>query len=522
MTDGEAGKGEAGGGGNFEEAQRTVVAFLASAEAHSGETPEHITTHLSHIFMAGDRVLKLKRALRWAMVDYSTLARREALCREEVAINSRFAPELYRAVRTVVRKTDGRLALGEETGSAGGCDGGPVDYVVEMRRFPAEHQLDEMVEAGTLTPALADAAADAIAALHRSAPVVRTPANRRTVTALAEQLARDTRAALQSPALREATEAWKSAIEVRIDEVGRHLDARGRHGFVRRCHGDLHLSNICLWNGRPTPFDAIEFAPEMATIDVLHDLAFVLVDLEHRGRGDLANRLLSRYLEETRDYAGLRVLAVFKSLRAMVRALVGVAKGRDPAPHIAAARALAAPRPGARLLAIGGLSGTGKTTIARALAPAIDAVVIRSDTVRKRLHGTADTAPLPPSAYTDAARAAVYRRMNRDAAAALRADAAVILDATFLDRAARDAAARLADEHGVPFTGVWLEAALSTRLARVEGRSGDASDADAAVVRRQDRDAGAPLSWHTVDASGEAAATVRAIESLLAAHIVSG
>ena len=476
-----------------ETGQDAVIAFLASPAAHGGVTPEHIETHLSHIFLAGDRVLKLKKARHWSVVDYSTVAQRAHYCRKELELNARIAPAIYLAVRPITN-TNG-LALGGA--------GEPVDWVVVMRRFPEDAQLDAMVDAGTITPALIDGTADAIAALHRTVPVRRQRGYADRVRALAGQLEHDV-AERVAPPLRDDVTAWAQGTGAQIERLAGRLDARGRHGFVRHCHGDLHLSNICLWEGKPTPFDALEFDDEMATVDILHDLAFVLVDLEHRGRGDLSVRLLSRYLEWTRDYAGLALLPLFKGLRSMVRALVGVTKGRDPAPAIAAALAAATWTADPRIIAIGGRSGTGKTTVARALAPRLGAVVIRSDTTRKHLAGVSPETALPATAYTAGQTRQVYRRMRVDAARALRAGWPVILDATFMEETERGGVRALADAHGAPFAGVWLEAPAETLAARIAARTGDASDADVRVVHAQHaRDVGT-LDWTVLGAEAAA------------------
>jgi len=476
-----------------EDAQREVIAFLGSPAAHGGTAPEHVETHLSHVFLAADRVVKLKKAIRWAMVDYATPERREHFCHKEVSRNARFAASLYRGVRAVTRGPAG-LALDGE--------GEAVDFVVEMRRFPARDQLDAIVENGRLGPDLLDATADAIAELHGNADVVRVADHPARVRHLVGQLGHDLITGLTETPPRADVALWANEATELCLSHARRLDRRGRHGFVRLCHGDLHLSNICLWQGRPTPFDAIEFSDEVATTDVLYDLAFVLVDLEHRGHAAEAGRLLSRYLEATRDYSGLALLPLFRSLRSMVRALTRVAKHRDPAPYIAAAQGAIEARPAPQLCAVGGLSGTGKTTVARLVAARMGAVVIRSDSVRKHLAGRRPEEPLPAAAYTQDASAAVYRRMLVDARRALRAGSPVILDATFLEEHARRAAGAVAQTLGVPFTGAFLHAPLETLLDRVGARHGDASDADAAVVRSQaSRDPGA-LDWQSVDAAG--------------------
>jgi len=474
-----------------EAAQAPVVDFLAS-DAWAGERPEHVVTHLSHVFLAAGRVLKLKRARRLPFVDYSTLPARRRFCQREMEVNAPFAAPLYVGVAAITRGPDGLLLDGA---------GEAVDYAVEMRRFDPDHQLDRMVDRGALGPDLMDDLGTAVARMHADVPVVRVRGGSERVDRVRRQLAGDLSAVLGASDLAERVDRWSLHAKVEVDALAGLLDRRGRHGFVRRCHGDLHLSNICLWEGRPMPFDAIEFDEELATVDVLYDLAFVLVDLDHRGRADLSSRLLSRTLELTRDYSGLAVLPLFLSLRAMVRALTRAMKEEDPAPHVAQAeRALHSPSP--RLVAVGGLSGTGKTTVARALAPALGAVVIRSDTARKRLAGVADEERLPPSAYTSKLREKVYRRMLVDARRALRAGAPVILDATFMEPSWRQAAEAAADAEGVPFAGLWLEAPVEILGRRVAARSGDASDADVAVVRAQREIDAGPLAWSRVDAGG--------------------
>jgi len=455
--------------------QAAVIAFLAGPAAHGGHTPEHVETHLSHIFLGPEFALKLKKAIQWSVVDYASLEAREAFCQRELAVNRPNAPEIYLDVLPVTQGPDG-LAL----------DGGGqvVDHVLRMRRFAEEGQLDNVVEAGGFTPALAEATADVIAALHRRAPVVRRSDHLSHVRSLATQLTTDTAAELGGEAAT-AVEAVARACERVLDAVGPTVDVRARHGFVRRCHGDLHLSNLCLWEGAPVAFDAIEFSEEIATIDVMYDLAFVLIDLEHRGHAGHAALLASRYLSRTRDYRALALAPLYKALRHMVRALVGAKKGRDVSAHLAAARQLLeAPRRPA-LVAIGGLSGSGKTTVARALCAATGAVIVRADVTRKGLFGVEPETRLPPDAYAREVSTRVYRRMAVDARRALAAGATVILDATFLAPHERAAARTLAGAMDVPFAGIWLDASPEALAARVRARTGDASDADVAVLEKQ-------------------------------------
>jgi hypothetical protein len=307
------------------------------------------------------------------------------------------------------------------------------------------------------------------------------------------------------------------------------LAARERDGLVRRCHGDLHLGNIVLIDGSPILFDAIEFDARIATSDVFYDLAFLLMDLIERGLTPAANRVLNRYLLETKrleDLDALAALPLFMSVRAAIRAKVTAARRKhSPAPEQAAqgardyfalAQRLLAPV-AARLIAVGGLSGSGKSLLARALAadipPAPGAVLLRSDIERKMLFGAAETEKLAPQAYAREATARVYATLEQKARRVLAAGHSAIVDAVFADPAERAAIARAAG--GAAFQGLFLTADLETRLARVGSRIADASDADAAVARRQEQYELGNLDWRTIDASGTPEETLRRAQAAL-------
>ena len=295
--------------------------------------------------------------------------------------------------------------------------------------------------------------------------------------------------------------------------------------MTRRCHGDLHLRNIVLIDGEPTLFDAVEFSDEVASGDVLYDLAFLLMDLEERGLRGQANRLFNRYLapEPPEALAGLAALPLFMSLRAAIRAKVEAA-GADRLEGAARNQALKLARRyfdraaeflryvAPRLVAVGGLSGVGKSALAAALAPCIGrapgALLARSDVERKAMFGVEETAHLPASAYAAEVSRDVYARLDDKARRALRAGQAVVLDATFSTARERRAAARVAREVGVGFAGLFLEAPLGTRLARVGGRGADASDADASVARAQRAEPLAERGWSALDAGGALDATI--------------
>jgi predicted kinase len=330
---------------------------------------------------------------------------------------------------------------------------------------------------------------------------------------------------------RQAMSTLLAACGERLGEARGLLAERVSRGFCRHGHGDLHLANIVHVDGRPTAFDAIEFNDRMATIDVLYDLAFLLMDLWRHGLQREANVVLNRYLGVGADSVaalpGLRLLPLFLALRALIRLKAVVwkaeAAGREPtgeavASDMATYAALAASALDARpaaLLAIGGLSGTGKSSAAREVAPRIGvmpgAIVLRSDVERKALFGCAETAPLLAAAYTEAVTERVYGALLHKAAKALAAGYGVIIDAVSARPAQRAAIEAVATQAGVPFHGFWLTASQQVMLQRIEARCGDASDANRDVLLRQlDYDLGA-MTWTRIDASSEIEATAHAI-----------
>ncbi|MGJ8537039.1 MAG: AAA family ATPase [Parasphingopyxis sp.] len=480
--------------------QAGTVAFLASPSTHGGQAVTAVETHISSLFLTPDRVFKLKRAVALPFLDYSTVALREKACRAEVAINRRVAPTLYIGVRPICRSPAGLVF---------GTDGEIVDWVVEMRRFAERDQFDLLVADGRLTDALVDTLADTIAAAHTGADRATRGNGSARFASIEHNLIDTTRPLLRSRIDLADLAAWRRWMNGMLERFAPLLDARGRHGFVRICHGDLHLANICLWEGEPVPFDAIEFDPELTEIDILYDLAFLLMDLEHAGAGDAANRLLNRYLSVTRDYRGAALLPMFKSCRAVVKALVAAMKDIPATSYLDLARAYGNRTETPRLIAVGGRSGTGKSTVAAALAAPIQAVVISSDMVRKRMFGVSPEQPLPESAYAGDVSERVYRRLRTDARRALAGGSTVIADATFLEETERETIARVAEQCGTAFTGLWLEAPTDIRAGRVAARGPNPSDATISVVEAQTRADTGALDWIRIDADRNRANLVR-------------
>lgn len=454
-------------------------------------------THISIVCLAGEDAYKLKRAVAFDFLDFSTPERRRRCCEDEVRLNRRTAPALYKGVLPVTQQADGSLALGG-TGEA-------IDWVVHMRRFDQSQLFDRLAIAGALPLAAMDPLGRAIAKFHRAAVARADRGGARGM-----RLVIDGNAA----GLRDAELSARTRAE--FDRCRAQLEDRRRFGYVRECHGDLHLGNIVMLEGVPTLFDAIEFNDDIACVDVLYDLAFVLMDLRHRALPMHANALLNAYLEESVDYAGLSLLPLFMSCRAAVRAKITAASAavqHDASHQLALTTASQAYRAEAlRLLehrprlaiAIGGVSGTGKSTTAAALAPSIGgspgAVVLRSDVIRKQLCAAGRFDHLGPEAYTNDVSARVYRELCDRTRSILHAGHSVVVDAAFLREGDRKAIAGAARDGGVALQGFWLDAPDPVLIERLKHRLDDPSDADAPVLAQQRQADLGVINWPRVDA----------------------
>ncbi len=506
-----------------EAAQEEALRFLADPTTYGLSEPVgRVDTAGAVVFLAGPDVYKLKRAVRFPFMDLTTLEKRREACEAEIAVNRLNAPGVYLQALPIVRTSAG-LELGGE--------GEVVEWVCHMRRFDENATLDRLAERDGLSDTLVDRLAEAVRRAHAGAPL---RDGTRAAHELETYIEQNDAAIAERPELFPARQAARLTRESRLAfAVARPaLLRRGRDGYVRRGHGDLHLSNIAVIGGEPALFDAVEFSDAVASGDVLYDLAFLLMDLEERGMRRAANRLFNRYLaaEPAEALSGLSALPLFMSLRAAIRAKVEAAKGdRLAGEERERARALArgyfdlalaflgyvAPR----LVAVGGLSGAGKSALAGALAPELGrppgALWLRSDVERKAMFGAPDTARLSAEAYATDVTREVYRRLDNKTRRALGAGAAVLLDATFSTGQERAAAARAAADVGVAFDGLWLEAPLAVRLARVERREADASDADRRVAEKQQAEPLKERGWTAIDASGELEATVERAERRL-------
>jgi aminoglycoside phosphotransferase family enzyme/predicted kinase len=461
-----------------------------------------IETSCARVYLTGDLALKVKRPVNFGFLNYETAELRRWALERELAFNRAAAPDIYRRVGALTRKADGGLELDGP--------GATVESVLEMRRFDETAVLAEQPWA--VDGVLAEDLGRAIARFHADAAVTREaePGGGMSFTIRSNAALLKDLAPRLGPAKVEALIAATDAERARLDGL---LSERLANGWVRRCHGDLHLGNILLEHGRPILFDCIEFNDVLSQIDTLYDIAFLLMDLDFRRRRDAAVRVLSAWLDEGARtlgddlWSGLEALPLALSVRAAVRCHVQAHGGDDEAARAYLDAALAHLEPVPPVLAaVGGLSGSGKSTFARIAAPGLGAspgaVILRSDEIRKRLFGVGPLERLPPEAYAPEVSPRVYGRMFEDAGHALAAGRAVILDAVFMKPEERAAAAEVARRASSPFQGLWLEAPPALLHSRVAGRSGDASDADAAVLDAQlSRDLG-PMDWPRVDSDG--------------------
>ncbi|MCA1455643.1 AAA family ATPase [Bradyrhizobium sp. BRP22] len=501
--------------------QDRVLDFLGKRSG--GQDTQRVDTHGSIVFLKPDRVYKIKRAVRLPYLDYSSLAKRKHACEEEIAVNRRFAPEIYRGVVPI---TEG------EAGPEIGGKGDVMEWAVEMARFDENRTLDHLAARGEITADLAEPLAEAIAASHHSAPV---SDGETWLASLPGLIERNTIAFRGHAALAGAEVERLHTLS--CDLLARNqplLKQRAAGGMVRRCHGDAHLGNIVLIDGKPRLFDAIEFDPVIATTDVLYDLAFPLMDLLHFDNRTAANGLLNFYLQATwqQNAGALALLPLFLSIRAAIRANVlltkhaqggGAAVLSDAQSYFKLARDLIAPgKPS--LIAIGGRSGTGKSVLARTMAervrPAPGAVLLRSDVIRKEIFGVGPLVKLPEVAYAPGASERVYGAMLDRARAVLSQGLSAVVDAAFLKEDERNQLRPLAASCGADFSGIFLVAETSVRLARIGARRNDASDATRDVALFQESIDTGIIDWAIVDASGSPEETLeRSIPHLPRDHL---
>jgi aminoglycoside phosphotransferase family enzyme/predicted kinase len=473
-----------------------INALRDRLQADTGQPVALVETHISWVLLTERLAYKLKKPVHLPFVDFSTLTLRKHFCEEEVRLNRRLAPSLYLGVvpvcGTMQAPRIGVSSVIEDIGE-------PIDYAVCMLRFASGALLSERLEAGALLPGHLDHLAQRLADFHRDAPAALTASPLtaedqvlQPVLKVLEQLQADGDTS-HIAALR----AWVDAQVAALREAWR---ARRSSGAVRECHGDLHLANAVLIGDEPTAFDCIEFDPALRWIDVMSDVAFLTMDLKAHGRSDLAFSFLDTYLQRSGDYLGVPVLRFYEVYRALVRTLVGHVRSRSAGAaslaagpdYLACAQQLVDTAGGvARLLITHGLSGSGKSTVARQLLAAAGAIRLRSDVERKRLFGLGAlqrSAEQAVDIYTPDATRHTFDRLKELARTALQAGYPVIVDAAFLQRAERSAFHALAVELRVPFAILHCRASETQLRQRVDDRNvfgHDASEANVNVLEHQ-------------------------------------
>jgi uncharacterized protein len=519
-----------------------VVAAMVRPEFYPHPAPavDLVQSHISYVLLAGDHVYKVKKSVRFSFLDFSTLERRRHYCHEEVRLNRRLAPNLYRGVVAICR--DGsRFRLGPED------DAAAVEYAVHMRRLPAGCSLDVLLTRRQVTPEMIDRVAARLAAFHRDAdagPAVTAngaPAAVRRVLDDNYVNARRFRDVTVAAADDDAIQAFATAFLRDHDAVFRRRQAEHR---IRECHGDLHTEHICFTDDLEI-FDCIEFNPLFRYCDVASEIAFLAMDLDYHDEAALAARVVARYAHDAQDAELPWLVPFYQCYRAYVRGKVDSLKSAEE--EVPAAERQAAHDSARRhfnlsyrytwaytraLVVVCGLSGTGKTVLAEALHARTGFVHINSDLMRKHLAGVLPLARPEPVAYdvglySPEMSARTYQAMLDDAAAHLAAGRGVVLDGTFQLRVGRDSARAIAAAAGVPFLVVECqceEAEVARRLAERARRGDSPSDADWAVYREQRRrfEPFAPEEQDnllTVDSASGIAPAVRRVEAAVRGRV---
>lgn len=473
-----------------------------------------LETHISYVLLTGSFAYKIKKAVDFGFLDFSTLEKRRRFCAEELRLNRRLAPQLYLAVVSI-SGTAGEPRIAEESAERG-APIESIEYAVKMVEFPQSSLLDLLLAHGDLSAQQVDALTDAVAAFHAQAASA-APAGEFGAPSLIWRMAIDNFRQLggDDAARLAALKAWSREEYAHLEAF---FAARRHAGFVRECHGDLHLGNIALIDGKPVIFDCIEFNPELRWIDVVSEVAFLCMDLAERGRADFANRLVNRYFEISGDYAGLRCLPFYLVYRALVRAKVASLRaaqeaGQDArrqfeirAQYLAFAERAILPR-SRQLLLMHGVSGSGKTWVSQAALERLGALRLRSDVERKRLCGLPALArsgsAVDGGLYDEQMTRATYQRLAERAREIIAAGFPVLVDASCLQRWQRDIFRDLAIQLDVPWRIISCradEATLRRRIVDREQSGNDASEADLAILDHQLRH-NDPLSFAELDAA---------------------
>jgi len=470
------------------------------AYAHPVTTVELVETHISWVLLAGEFAYKIKRPVRYDFVDLSDADRRRFFCEEELRLNRRFAPELYLDVCAIVSR-QGEVRIG-----GSGC---VLEHAVRMRRFSRRDELDQLLEQGTVEPSELEDFGRTLARIHAQLPVAAASSHWGCPAEVQALLIRNLKECAEAGAVFGASDAvlaLRASLERHLPAAAPWMAARRIAGRVRECHGDLHTRNIVRRGAGLVAFDCMEFEPAFRWIDVADEIALLLSDLEARGHALHAHAFRGAYLAASGDYQACRVLELYKAHRSLVRAKVAaltaraLTSGPREGLRLEHARLLegAAAALGthtACLIVMCGVSGSGKTWLARLLAPRLAAVHLRSDVERKRRAGLGELASsgsqLYGGLYTPEASAALYASLAQFAEHVLSGGYNVIVDASFALRRERARFLRVARRAGVPLRVLYCEASSGVLRARIAARrqsASDASEADQRVLESQLRD----------------------------------
>jgi aminoglycoside phosphotransferase family enzyme/predicted kinase len=490
--------------------QTSLIDGLLRPSAYPHETSgiRLVETHISWILLTGDHAYKLKKPVDVGFLDFSTLERRRHFCHEELRLNRRLVPELYLDV-VEIRGPLSAPTIGPADGTPpGDVDAAVLDYAVHMRQFDTSRQLDLELEAGTLMHGDMAELARTVSAAHAGAPRAEAGEAWGTPEKALEPVEANfvaIRRAAPAPEMLARVDRLETHARSEGERLAPQIRARKADGFVRECHGDLHLSNLVRLEAGIRAFDCIEFAPGLRWIDVASDSAFLIMDLQVRERDDLAFEYANEYLEITGDYGSTQLLDFYLGYRSLVRAKVAALRLQDSAltrsdraqteakleRHVALAERYARPRP-LGVVAMRGLSGSGKSWLARQLLAPLEAFRVRSDVERKRLEGLdrleRSGSPTDGGIYTPGATHATYERLGLLAETVVGGGYVAIVDATHTRRAQRDVAREAAARAGVPFIVVDCRAPTDVLQQRVSARAeagGDASEAGTEVLARQ-------------------------------------
>ncbi|QBQ54042.1 AAA family ATPase [Nitrosococcus wardiae] len=466
---------------------------------HAVENLTLIETHISWLVLTGPYVYKIKKPLNLGFLDFSTLDKRRHYCHEELRLNRRLAPEIYLEV-VPISGSPAHPCLG-------GADA-PIEYAVKMVQFPQQARLDYCLQRGELSPELIGSLANKVATFHQSIAIAPQDSPYGTPEAVLQPALENFEQVNTFLAEEKEDQEWLARLRQWTEEKWQQLQPefidRKKAGSVRECHGDLHLGNIALRNSQFVIFDCIEFNENLRWIDIMSELAFLVMDLEDRGRPDLAHHCLNRYLEHSGDYPGLAVLNYYQVYRALVRAKVtAIRLGQAPSPPEAQAvkedyrsylkLALGYIQPAQTFLIIThGLSGSGKTTLSQPLLDRLGAIRLRSDIERKRLHGLKSRDRLGEGVatgiYSAQSSRQTYQHLQQLAQTVLTAGYPVLVDAAFLKQVQRQAFQDLAQTLSVPFAILDFRCdpqQLQQRIRERQRQDRDASDADLAVLEHQ-------------------------------------